>query len=264
MTANATVEDRDQSLDAGMNAHISKPIDPKELFGTLLTWVKPGKRQPVTRMTPKQEVTTAGAPLPLMAGIDTEAGIARLAGNVDSYRRLLRKFAGNQAGAVSEIREAISQQDQELAVRLAHSLKGASGALGAVEVQNVAAEIETILKSDLKALADGQLDSLASTLQAAITAINTTLEAGNDQEEPGKAGALPADFVEKLLALKDQLDEYDSESEETIEALLPQADGTSQAAALARVHRSISAYELDEAADQLQRIITELENSDGG
>ena len=36
MTANAYEEDVQKSLDAGMNAHLAKPIDPARMFDTLL------------------------------------------------------------------------------------------------------------------------------------------------------------------------------------------------------------------------------------
>ena len=40
MTANAMVSDRKMCLEAGMNDHIAKPIDPDQLFGTLLRWIR--------------------------------------------------------------------------------------------------------------------------------------------------------------------------------------------------------------------------------
>ncbi|KKM71620.1 hypothetical protein LCGC14_1428780, partial [marine sediment metagenome] len=42
MTANAMAGDREKSLEAGMNDHVNKPIDPKGLFSTLAEWIKPG------------------------------------------------------------------------------------------------------------------------------------------------------------------------------------------------------------------------------
>jgi CheY-like chemotaxis protein len=41
MTAHALVEERQRCLDAGMNDHVSKPIDPDVLFSTLMRWAKP-------------------------------------------------------------------------------------------------------------------------------------------------------------------------------------------------------------------------------
>ena len=40
MTANAMASDRELCLDAGMNDHIAKPIDPDQLFGVLLRWIR--------------------------------------------------------------------------------------------------------------------------------------------------------------------------------------------------------------------------------
>jgi len=40
MTANAMAADRDRCLEAGMNDHIPKPIDPEELFRVLAQWTK--------------------------------------------------------------------------------------------------------------------------------------------------------------------------------------------------------------------------------
>ena len=44
MTANAMIADRGRALAAGMNEHVSKPIDPSELYAAITRWCKPGAR----------------------------------------------------------------------------------------------------------------------------------------------------------------------------------------------------------------------------
>ena len=58
MTAHAMPEDVQKSLDAGMNAHITKPIDSTELFKTLAHWLrKSAKNEPLEHACPQEERT---------------------------------------------------------------------------------------------------------------------------------------------------------------------------------------------------------------
>jgi CheY-like chemotaxis protein len=44
MTANAFTEDVKEALDAGMNAHVAKPVDPQQLSGTLSGFFRKAER----------------------------------------------------------------------------------------------------------------------------------------------------------------------------------------------------------------------------
>jgi two-component system, sensor histidine kinase and response regulator len=55
MTANAMAADRDRCLEAGMNDHIAKPIEPEELFRVLAQWIRSGRvNQRASRDTEEQ------------------------------------------------------------------------------------------------------------------------------------------------------------------------------------------------------------------
>ena len=44
VTANAMVGDRQKSLDAGMNDHITKPIDIDEALAVMAKWIRPASQ----------------------------------------------------------------------------------------------------------------------------------------------------------------------------------------------------------------------------
>jgi CheY-like chemotaxis protein len=138
MTAHALVEERQRCLDAGMNDHVSKPIDPDNLFATLLRWTKPRPKQTVESQVP---VTKVKAPdevaLPEIAGVKIADGLNRVAGNRRLYRDLLGQFAAKQGDAAAQISTAVESGDVKLAERIAHTVKGVAGNLGIAEVQSV-------------------------------------------------------------------------------------------------------------------------------
>jgi two-component system sensor histidine kinase/response regulator len=110
MTANAMASDRDLCLEAGMNDHIAKPIDPDQLFRVLLRLIRRtdgygtiGVAQPSS-----QSASESALDIP---GIDVRAGLKRTGGNLERYESLLRKFAEQQANAVEASRAALAAGD---------------------------------------------------------------------------------------------------------------------------------------------------------
>jgi HPt (histidine-containing phosphotransfer) domain-containing protein len=177
MTAHATLEERELCLANGMNGHIAKPIDPALLFDTL-SKVSPRAVDVATvgmSSAPKAAVD-APAELPPVDGLDIADGLRRVGGNNTLYVKLLRQFADQQADAVGQIRAALATNDIESATRLAHTLKGVAGNLGAREVQVAAAVVETRLREGSPADATRQaLEQLAGVLEPLLVRLGAAL-----------------------------------------------------------------------------------------
>jgi len=129
MTAHALVEERQRCLDAGMNDHVSKPIDPDALFVTLMRWAKPRKVQAAgaedRAAKPVNEMI-----LPEIDGVDMTGGLKRVAGNKRLYRDLLIQFAAKQTEVNSQILAASESGDNKLLERITHTVKGVAGNIG--------------------------------------------------------------------------------------------------------------------------------------
>jgi len=254
MTANATVEDRERSLESGMNAHLNKPIDPKELYSSLLSWIEHKEREvPESVEELVEESDGDDTPL-LIPGIDTEAGISRMGGNAGSYRKLLLKFAGNQANAIEGIVSARSQADNEAAVRIAHTLKGVGGSIGAGELQRLGGELEQGLKESPEGDFETLLADTGAELERIVRAIGDTL--GTDQASSNVASEpLPADYAERLQLLASQLAEYDGEAGDTLDTLADDVGDPEIRAQLDKLRKLVGQYDYEGA----QAIVEELQ-----
>ena len=144
MTAHALDGERNKCLVAGMNDYVTKPIDPDLLFTVLSRWIEPITEMPISA-TPSPASAPKGLP-PSIPGIDMPSALKMLGGNESLLRQLLGTFRAKYLTSADAIDEYLSENDVETATRLAHTLKGVSGNLGAVKVFKAAAELEALLR----------------------------------------------------------------------------------------------------------------------
>lgn len=168
MTAHAMSGDREKSLENGMNDHINKPIEPDEMFNTLLHWIAPDVYQEQQEHPLAPRHTPQKTTFPTLPGIDTAAGLRHL-GTPQNYSRVLQHFRQQQP-EVSEIRSALNRSDISTAHRLVHSLKGVAGTIGASELEQAASNLENALDHhplpDVEILLSALDEHLAKVIQA--------------------------------------------------------------------------------------------------
>jgi PAS domain S-box-containing protein len=208
MTAHATLEERDLCLNSGMIGHIAKPIDPAVLFATL------GKvaRQAADAARGGKSTTPVAAPadLPPVDGLDRADGLRRVGGNTKLYVKLLRQFASQQADAVGQIRAALAGKDTDCATRLAHTLKGVAGNLGASQVQAAAASAEKLLRDDAAAEAvNAALEQLAGVLDPFMARLCAALATGVSAP-PAAPAVAPARTRDVAVQLAKLFAEFDT------------------------------------------------------
>ncbi len=178
MTAHATMEERQKCLDAGMNGHLSKPIDPAALFETVERFAAarvPGPVVPAAEPAPA--AVSDGDGLPAVPGLDVADGLRRVSGNTKLYRKLLHRFATSQADAFGQMRTALAEGRRPDAERHAHTLKGVAGSLGAHQLQREAGEVEAAIRGgvafsdlgDVLGPAERTLDALVAALVVALS-----------------------------------------------------------------------------------------------
>jgi signal transduction histidine kinase/CheY-like chemotaxis protein/HPt (histidine-containing phosphotransfer) domain-containing protein len=172
MTANAMRGDREKALAAGMNDHIAKPLNVAAMFEIIARWVHAA---PVP--TPPEDLPAprlSADPLDNLPGIDSRVGRASTMGNDRLYRRLLAMFCDAQRDFASQFRAARTAGDEQTALRLAHSLKGLAGSLGARHVQASAGALEHACHEQAGAACiDALVDDVARDLQPVIEGLDT-------------------------------------------------------------------------------------------
>jgi signal transduction histidine kinase/DNA-binding response OmpR family regulator len=214
MTAHAMAGDEDKSLQAGMNGHVTKPIDPDQLFATLQKWIKSSEKRIDTLQSDasvKAQAIAEAAPetgeLPgSLPGFDLKEGLIRLQGNKKLYHKLLLDFGTKYTDAAVEIRQALDAGDFEQAHSLVHNLKGLAGNLAATELLAAAVEMEKIVKGESpKAYSEKQANQKYLDLENAVNnALKSVQTLGVSAEEKTsksfvqESAAIPAELAQDI------------------------------------------------------------------
>ena len=206
MTANAMSGDREKVLAAGMNDHITKPIDVQHMFDVLAEWIQRWplalRRSDTPSDTPTAESTSnelnhdelANAPIaqatqPVSAnsfaatddlanlpGIDVQTGLRIANHNPELYRRLLGRFARSGVTFAQKFEDARRNSHTLDAVRYAHTLKSTAANIGAQDLRNAAEELEMVLSRKTDEATGTRSDKVDSLLSRTLFELDRVLD----------------------------------------------------------------------------------------
>jgi two-component system sensor histidine kinase/response regulator len=258
MTAHAMVEERERCLAAGMNDHLSKPVNPEELYKAVRTWCPSFIDDTVTEKSalPQPRVAMSASADLQIPGIDVVNGLKRTLGDREFYMQMLTRFNDDQADAVRKIIQALTdQQDSATAERFAHTLKGVAGQLGVTVISELALEAETKIRDgeNIQSLMP-LLNCLDTELQKVRRALLPYLPRATDAEQ---ANATPTVHIDRdaaqhlMTRIAALLRQYDGDAIELLSesnALLASALGSM---AHQKISRAVRKFDFDAALDAL-------------
>ncbi|MGL1901634.1 MAG: response regulator [Fibrobacterales bacterium] len=222
MTADAMSGVEADVYSVGMNGYITKPIDVAVLFENLRTFVDPNDISEDNRQQGVQQISTekSNEELPALeiAGINTVEGINRVAGNRELYYSLLNKFIDNNRNFMNDIMRTIDSDDFDAAEKIAHALKGVAGNIGAELLFNAVRVLDDALKG-----ATTDSSTIKSYLKAVEKELSIVFEGISENIDVMRVAKNAEPTVEDpailVTRLRNELEEYSTESGATFEAL---------------------------------------------
>jgi PAS domain S-box-containing protein len=171
LTANATLADQERCLEAGMNAHVAKPIRMDVLYERMTRCFPDASSLPA----PSAAAELGGAEqseLPRFPGLDMDVALSYV-GSPSLLLRVLKKFR-DKSGKNFEANflSAVADEDWETQVRLAHSLKGVAKTLGAATLAEAAHALELAANEKNKAQCATLLPPTVSHLKTIVAGLS--------------------------------------------------------------------------------------------
>ena len=261
MSARAFQKDTEECLEAGMNAHIVKPIDPTILYEEMAKFL------PVAAETPhvangkdsdlSQDDKEFLSRFQKVRDFDAESGLYHANNNRNMFLKILQGFVRDYGGNSFNLRSLIEEFHYEEATRIVHTIKGLCGTIGSTHVQNLAASLEAELEQKQCNFGnynvfEEKLHALIEDLQIVLTDIaseqNTPVQKTHDPEAAQK-------LMTAVKALKDAVDTCSStQCKRILDGIENIAFEPNQEVLLHKLKELLDDYDFSEASEILDSL----------
>ncbi len=146
LTAHTQPAVRERCVAQGMQDFVTKPIAPDELYRVVARWLGPGDTS-VPTSAPPADTGSAAALESRLPGLDAAVAMQALGGNAEFYRQVLERFVHDQAESMAQLDQFRREGRQVDALRLAHTIKGLAGTIGAGRLRAAAVDYEDALRT---------------------------------------------------------------------------------------------------------------------
>lgn len=264
MTADAMSGVRKETIDAGMDDYISKPIEPMAFFQTLVKYILPKKRdlhpdylKKLSEIKKKEEIL----PFKELPGINVDQGLSRASNKPPLYLKILTKFFTNNQNTVRKIKDAVESGDNKLAQRLAHTVKGVAGTIGAKELQLKADELEKAITTEEKK----DLSDLINALEVELKTVIDTLKpfVKDPDQLPENDNKMDAGNLQQLLDLLLKLEPHIKEGDpKQSKALLKEITSHKWpdeiSGAIQNIGKQVKRYQYEDAEEIIEDLINHV------
>lgn len=258
MTAHALREEREKCLRAGVNAHLSKPVEATVLYETLSHWIvsKPENSAMPIRQAAGNRLNVDE--LPELPGIDLKLALSRINNNVSLFKEIFREFCDENTIIVEKMRAAVVRADYKQAKMMTHTLIGTSANIGAVAVCQAAKSLEEAISSGHADNIDTFVGVLAEEINLVLTSAEKfkgeIVAAGS--EESGDYD--PSILMEQSERLMDLLTKRDLAAMAVVEEMIIAAAGSRLKRHLLGIESKMNKLNFAAALEKLQEMMAAI------
>ncbi|WP_300461310.1 response regulator [Desulfobacula sp.] len=268
MTAHAMTGDRQKSLDAGMNEHITKPIDLAELYQTLKNWIPEKQSQALPNYPQKASNAAKEEPLslPYLAGIDQALALKTLDNKTSLFIKMLYDFKENFGSEPACIRELSAAGNWLDIQHKAHTLVGIASYIGAAGLMETAKKMEDALENNRQGDAVALLPPFITALEEIISSLaglpctkdKSPVGDGKIQKRQVKFTAIEA----PIQVLIRQLENGEIAAEDQFAQVEELLEGVGLDNQLKTIFQLIDDIEYERAAEMAQKLLNTIQHKD--
>ena len=252
LSANVMGEAKTLFVEAGMNDFVAKPIDVRKLCAVIKKWLKPEKI--IKKDGSEDENDSEDEVIVKIPGLDIDNAVRAL-GSVPLYNKIAGEYYRSGADRLNSIKEAYDNEDWTDYTIKVHALKSSSRQIGAMELGQMAADLEEAGKDNNIDKIKAETGKTLETFDELLKKLAEFYETEEEEDTQDKPLIETAELLEFMSQLETACDELDSDVLEEIDNKLKgYSYEYSIREEIIAMHKAVADIDTDECVEIITRI----------
>jgi HPt (histidine-containing phosphotransfer) domain-containing protein len=215
--------------------------------------------------TPESVSPEPAGGLPRLEGIDVQTGLSGVNNDWKLYLKLLFNFHNRHRNIKEEIRTELEDGSLDVARRLAHTIKGVAGTVGANRLSEIASRLESAIKNEDSDRIPDLLENFNKEVARVMAALDTFIKNEDARRTEAAAGSggvdipLEAARLKKLFQeLSDLTDKRDSDVIKLVAEIKALLGPSNISDNFLKMESHINSFQFEHAKEALEHVTEEL------
>ncbi len=196
MTAYATHDDRVEIVTTGMDDHLAKPLEVKQMIQVLKKWL------PLSQERQKGAIIPYHTPESNEELLNKKEALPRFANREDLFNQVLQKVAVDYSDVANQLQAMLDADQMEEGRFLSHTLRGVMGNIGANKIFEVTSRLEECFSNAQKQEASDLIQTLSLLIQTLVSHIQEITSCGESaSQESLRSSPVQKTNIRELMAI---------------------------------------------------------------
>lgn len=253
MTANASKADKEAALKAGMNDHVGKPFDIKQLIKTVLKHTKDLRQESLI------EEQSRDVHRNHQQRLNTKEALQRFKSNTRVYRKAVHHFMNDLQQLLKELPSKLTPSNKAKTLNTLHTMKGVAATIGAELLSTQAKDMELQISESKKEMDYATiLGELMNESKVTLEQCRRYLNKSREENTSSTQSMGKGEFVDLLKELSQLLERHSFDASNLFQKMTPLVEMFEVDDLWEKLDEAINQFDFNKATDYCHQILEVL------
>ncbi len=252
LTANAVYGSREELLAAGFDDYVAKPIEVKQLEAVLRKYLGRGLMDGMVSQSNqiKEEKAVTSDTTIVIEGIDSAYAMQKMHLDEETYLKILKTYYNDLGAALNRIISAKSKGEIKEFVTDVHGIKSSSAGIGAMDLSELAKELEYAGKEENIGYIDEHMDDFVNSCENMLHVLRNIFSEDEEEVKESELSEIDKQWLHDISQACEDMDSF--KASVLLDEIRGKRFSDDENRLVKKIEEYVNQYDYDEVVELIQ------------